>query len=85
MTELAKHMLKTRIALGLSQAEMARKLGLARQNYWRIEAGQYIGTPQKAARIARFAGLDEMPMIQAVINDKLARDGLRLRVVVWRG
>lgn len=84
MTEVARVMLETRVELGLTQAEMARKVGLTRQNYWRMEAGQYIGSPQKAARIARFGGLDEVPLIQATINDHLAREGLKMRVILQK-
>lgn len=75
-------MMAERVRLGLTQAAMARKVGLARQNYWRMETGRYAVTLEKAARMARFAKLDTCAWLEAAINDQLIRDGLLLRVVL---
>ena len=49
-------MREARVALGLSQAELARELGVSRQTIIAIEADRYSPSLPLAFKIARFFG-----------------------------
>ena len=68
-----------RTSLGLSQAEMARTLGMSRGTLCDIEKGRQLVSIQLAKKIARKAGFSETVAIKACIEDQLTKAKVKLR------
>ncbi|HEY7818845.1 MAG TPA: helix-turn-helix transcriptional regulator, partial [Vicinamibacteria bacterium] len=88
-TERCESRLKTfRAASGLSQSELADRVGLTRQAIYMIEAGRYLPNAMTALRLARaldckvedlFLLEDESPSVEAEL---LVDSGVRMKL--WR-
>lgn len=66
----------------LSQVEMARVLGISKQNLCDYEKGRKIPSPKKAAEMAESLGFGATTFVQLVLQDLLLRDGLNFAVDV---
>ena len=71
-----------RLGEELSQAEMARRLGLSRANLCDLEKGRKLPSPGRALRIARKLGMVEAHVIELVLQDLLRHEKVNLRVSV---
>ena len=67
-------------SLGLSQAELARQLGIARGTLCDIEKGRQLVSPELAVKVARKAGLSEVLAVQACLQDQVNKIKLKRRV-----
>jgi transcriptional regulator with XRE-family HTH domain len=65
---------------GMTQVAFAKKLGISAANLCDIEKGRQIVSARKAAEIARKIGYSETVLVELVINEQLAADGLKMRV-----
>lgn len=72
----------SRNMLGLSQAEMARKLDLAKGTLCDIEKGRQFVSPKLARKIAKKSGISEVLAIQLCLQDQLRRAKIDLKVLV---
>lgn len=77
---LASFLASWRESLGLSQVAFAKKLGISAANLCDIEKGRQLVSPKKAAQIAKKIGYSETVLVELVINEQLAAEGLKLRV-----
>jgi len=77
---LAAFLSSWRASLGLSQVAFAKKLGISAANLCDIEKGRQLVSPKKAAHIAKKIGYSETVLVELVINEQLAADGLKMRV-----
>ena len=77
---LAAFLSSWRESLGITQAAFAKKLGISPANLCDIEKGRQIVSPKKAAEIAKKIGYSEAVLVELVINEQLAAEGLKLRV-----
>jgi DNA-binding XRE family transcriptional regulator len=66
----------------LSQVEMAKVLGISRQNLCDYEKGRKIPSPKKAAEMADTLGFGATTFVQLALQDLLRRDGLNFEVDV---
>jgi len=64
----------------MTQVAFAKKLGISPANLCDIEKGRQIVSPKKAAEIAKKIGYSETVLVELVINEQLAAEGLKLRV-----
>jgi DNA-binding XRE family transcriptional regulator len=71
-----------RNSMGLNQADMAAKLGIARGTLCDIEKGRQLVSTKLAAKVARKAGLSEVVAIQACLQDQVNKARLNLKVSV---
>ena len=78
----AMFMRASRTTLGLSQAEMARRLKITRGALCGIEKGRTYVTPEVAAKYAKRAGFSEIVAVEICLQDQLRRAKLNLRVRV---
>ena len=69
-----------RDSLGVSQAAMARKLGIARGTLCDIEKGRQLVSPALAIKVARKAGLSEVIAVTACLQDQVNKTKLKRRV-----
>ena len=77
---LAAFISSWRESLGMSQVAFAKKLGISAANLCDIEKGRQLVSPKKAAQIAKKIGYSETVLVELVINEQLAAEGLKLRV-----
>ena len=70
----------SRTSLGLSQVEMAARLGIARGTLCDIEKGRQGVSTELALKVARAAGLSERLAVQACLQDQVRKAGLKHRV-----
>lgn len=71
-----------RICDEISQAELARNLGLSRAHLCDIEKGRRTVTPEKAADFAKTLGYSINQFVARAIEDSLRKMGLKLKVEV---
>ena len=64
----------------MTQVAFAKNLGISPANLCDIEKGRQIVSPKKAAQIAKKIGYSETVLVELVINEQLAAEGLKLRV-----
>lgn len=64
----------------MTQVAFAKKLGISPANLCDIEKGRQIVSPKKAAEIAKKIGYSETVLVELVLNEQLAAEGLKLRV-----
>jgi len=69
-----------RNSLGLTQVQMANKLGIARGTLCDIEKGRQMVSPALALKVAKKAGLSPELAVQACLQDQVDRAGLKRRV-----
>ena len=66
----------------VSQADLARQLGITRQHLCNIIHGHKMVSPGRAAKFARVLGLCEKLWIKAAIDDQLRSDGLNYTITI---
>lgn len=71
-----------RMTVGVSQADMARKLKIARGTLCDIEKGRQSVSPKLALKLARAAGLSEDMALTLCLQDQLNRLKIKKRVVL---
>lgn len=71
-----------RSSMELTQAEMARKLGLARGTVCDIEKGRQLVSPALAAKVAKKAGLSIQLAVQTCLQDQLNKHKIKMHVRV---
>ncbi len=69
-----------RTSLGLTQFEMAEKLGIARGTLCDIEKGRQLVSCKLAVKIARQAGLSEKLSVKACLQDQVNKTKLNFKV-----
>lgn len=67
---------------GVSQVEMAKKLGITRQKICDFEKGRRLPSTKMAASWAKKLGHPQGAWVQVVLQDQLRRDKLRFKVSV---
>lgn len=77
---LATFLTSWRQSLDLTQVAFAKKLGISAANLCDIEKGRQLVSPKKASEIARKIGYSETVLVEMVLNEQLAAEGLKLRV-----
>lgn len=66
----------------LSQAEMARRLGISRSHLCDVEKGRKSVSPGRAAEFAQSLGYSEKQFVRLALQDLVNEAGLRLEVQV---
>jgi transcriptional regulator with XRE-family HTH domain len=79
---LASFLSSWRESLEMTQVEFAKKLGISPANLCDIEKGRQLVSPKKAAQIAKKIGYSETVLVELVINEQLAAEGLKMRIKV---
>jgi transcriptional regulator with XRE-family HTH domain len=69
-----------RICAEISQAELARQMGISRQQMSDIEKGRRLVSVERAAKFASVLGYPVSPFVAAALEDQLRTAGLRMRV-----
>ena len=69
-----------RIGEEISQAAMAKRIGISAQSLCDIEKGRRIPTPKRAAKIAQVIGEPEMFWIKLALQDELRKENLNFDV-----
>lgn len=64
----------------ISQAELARRMGISRSQLCDIEKGRKLVSAVRAAQFARVLGYPVTVFVAAAIEDQLRRAGLKLKV-----
>jgi transcriptional regulator with XRE-family HTH domain len=77
---LAAFLSSWRESLEMTQVAFAKKIGISPANLCDIEKGRQLVSPKKAAEIAKKIGYSEAVLVELVINEQLATDGVKLRV-----
>jgi len=78
----ATYMLGIRTTLGLTQVEMAKKLGISKAALCEIEKGRTLVSPQAASRYARKAGFSETLALEACFQDQLRKANIKRRIKI---
>src|SRR5690348_15382089 len=78
----AKFLRGSRTTLDLSQAEMARKVGISRAMLCDIEKGRQLVSVALAIKIARKAGFSEKLAAQTCLQDQLRKAGVSWQVKI---
>jgi DNA-binding XRE family transcriptional regulator len=76
----ATYMLGARTTLGLSQVEMAKKLGITKSAVCEIEKGRTLVSPKAAIRYAKKAGFSETLALETCLQDQLRKANIKKRV-----
>ena len=71
-----------RTSLGLTQAELGKKLGLGRANICDLEKGRHLASTELALKVAKKAGLSEKMALQACLQDQVRKAGSGAKVQV---
>ena len=66
----------------ISQAELARRLGVGRQSICDIEKGRALVSVEKAARFAEALGHNEKVFVRLALQDQVSKAGLDLKVSI---
>lgn len=66
----------------MTQADLARKLGLTRSHVSDIENGRKVVSPARAARFARILGYSETQFVQLALQSQVSGAGLKMNVRV---
>ena len=69
----------------MSQAELARRLGVGRQSVCDIEKGRALVSVEKAARFAKALSHNEAVFVRLALQDQVEKAGLKLKVSVGDG
>jgi DNA-binding XRE family transcriptional regulator len=76
----AMFMRVARTTLGITQAEMARKLGIARGTLCDLEKGRQSVSVAFAAKVAKKAGLSVSQAVRMCLQDQLDRAKIKYKV-----
>lgn len=76
----ATFLLGIRTNLDLSQANMAKKLGISKSALCEIEKGRTLVNPKAAIRYAKKAGFSETVALEACLQDQLTKANIKMRV-----
>lgn len=79
---LASFLSSWRESLEMTQVAFAKKLGISPANLCDVEKGRQLVSPKKAAQIAKKIGYSETVLVELVINEQLAAEGLKMRIKV---
>lgn len=71
-----------RNSMGISQAELARKLKVSRSMICDIEKGRVLVSPALAVKIARLAGFPEKFAVKYCLQDQLTKAKIKMNVNV---
>jgi transcriptional regulator with XRE-family HTH domain len=71
-----------RLGEGMSQTEMAKKIGISSQSLCDLENGRRIPSPKRAVTIAQIIGEPERFWIKLALQDGLRREKLDFRVTL---
>ena len=71
-----------RTTLDLTQAEMAKQLGIAKGTLCDMEKGRQPVSVALASKIARKAGLSEKLAVQACLQDQLDKAKVKMKVEI---
>jgi antitoxin HigA-1 len=71
-----------RVSDTMSQAALARKIGISRQYLCDVEKGRRLVSPEQAARFARAFGHPPNVLVELSLQDAVRESGLKLRVRV---
>jgi DNA-binding XRE family transcriptional regulator len=77
-----KFLRAARDVMNVSQAEMARKIGVARGTLCDIEKGRQLVSPTLAVKIAKTAGLSEAIAVKACLQDQLKKAQIKMKVAI---
>ena len=69
-----------RLGEEISQADMAKRIGISAQSLCDIEKGRRIPTPKRAAKIAQVIGKPEIFWIKLALQDGLRKEDLKFDV-----
>jgi transcriptional regulator with XRE-family HTH domain len=69
-----------RLGLGLTQVQMAKKLGIIKQELCNIEKGRKIISPERAKKFAEILEYSPQIFIKYVIQDQLAKIGITTEI-----
>ncbi len=69
-----------RISLDLTQAAMARKIGISRGTLCDIEKGRQLVSPSLAIKIAKIAGLSTTVAVKVCLQDQLNKAKIKMIV-----
>ena len=69
-----------RLGEEISQADMAKRIGISAQSLCDIEKGRRIPTPKRAAKIAQVIDEPEMFWIKLALQDGLRKENLKFDV-----
>ncbi len=69
-----------RLGKDLSEADLARKLGISRSHLCDIEKGRKTVSPRRAARFARVLGYSETQFVRLALQAQVSEAGLDLTV-----
>ena len=69
-----------RTAMGQTQVEMAKSLGISKGTLCDIEKGRQLVSPELAAKIAKKAGLSQKIAVQTCLQDQLRKANIKLKV-----
>jgi DNA-binding XRE family transcriptional regulator len=78
----ATYMRGSRTTLDLTQAEMARKVGISRAMLCDIEKGRQLVSVSLAIKIARKAGFLEKVAVETCLQDQLRKAGVSWQVKI---
>ena len=68
--------------LEISQAELARRLGVGRQSVCDIEKGRALVSVAKAAKLAQALEHNEKLFVRLALQDQVVKGGLKLKITV---
>ena len=66
----------------ISQAEVARRLGITRAHICDIEKGRKFVGPERAAKIAKVLGYSPEQFVRLALQDQVRAAGLKMKVKV---
>lgn len=78
----ATFMLGIRTTLGLSQVEMAKKLGISKAALCEVEKGRTLVSPLTASRYAKKTGFSETVALEACFQDQLRKANIKRRIKI---
>jgi len=71
-----------RVCDEISQAELARKMGISRAHLCDIEKGRRLVSAERAAKFAKALGYPVSSFVTAALEDQLRKAGLKMRVSI---
>ncbi|MCP4654163.1 MAG: helix-turn-helix transcriptional regulator [bacterium] len=79
---LGELLLSIRLGEQMSQAELARQLGISRSHLCDLEKGRKTLSPRRAAHFARLLGYSETQFVRLALQAMIEEAGLQLAVEV---
>ncbi len=69
-----------RLGEGMSQAALAKRLGISAAHLCDIEKGRKVVSPERAARFAKALGRSQQQFVRLALQDLINEAGLKMRV-----